>query len=99
MHKYRVTPRAQKDLRNIGRYSQQQWGKAQRNTYLRNLEKRFEWLSNNPHLGKHRPDVQEGYYSFPQEKHVVFYIIDEDHINIIGVPHKDMDIVKYFITG
>ncbi|MFU8763547.1 MAG: type II toxin-antitoxin system RelE/ParE family toxin [Haliea sp.] len=63
---FRVTPRAQDDLKNIGRYTERQWGKRQRNTYLKALEKRFGWLAENSQLGKQRTDVAEGYYSFPQ---------------------------------
>ncbi len=94
---FRVTPRAQADLKNIGRYTEQQWGRRQRNIYLKALEKRFGWLAENPQLGKHRPDVAEDYYSFPQGAHVVFYLIREKGIDIIGIPHKEMDIVTYFL--
>ena len=94
---YRVTPRALGDLKNIGRYTEQQWGKRQRNTYLRAIEKRFGWLAENPELGKHRTDVAEGYYSFPQGEHIVFYMIGEESIDIIGIPHKEMDIITYFL--
>lgn len=96
MAKYRVTPRARDDLKNIGHYTQQNWGKTQRNTYLKNIEKRFKWLAMNPQLGKHRTDVAEGYYSFPEGQHVVFYLINQECINIIGIPHKGMDIIYYF---
>ena len=72
-------------------------GQTQRNTYLRALEKRFSWLGENPQLGKHRPDVAEGYYSFPQGEHVVFYLIGDKGIDIIGIPHKEMDIITYFL--
>ena len=93
---FRVTPKAQEDLKNIGRYTEQQWGSRQRNIYLKALEKRFYWLAENPQAGKHRTDVAEGYYSFPQGEHVVFYMIGEESIDIIGIPHKEMDIITYF---
>ena len=95
---FRVTPRAQDDLKNIGRYTERQWGKRQRNSYLKALEKRFGWLAENPKLGKHRMDVAEGYYSFPQGEHVVFYLIGDKGIDIIGIPHKEMDIITYFLA-
>ena len=94
---FRVTPRALEDLKNIGRYTEQQWSKRQRNTYLRVLEKRFSRLAENPQLGKHRTDIAEGYYSFPQGTHVVFYLIRDNSIDIIGIPHKEMDIITYFL--
>jgi toxin ParE1/3/4 len=72
------------------------WGKAQRNTYLKNLETRFAWLASTPLLGKHRTDIHEGFYSFPQGEHLVFYMMQSDGIAIIGIPHKEMDILSYF---
>lgn len=93
---YRVTPRAQQDLRNIGRYTFKKWGREQRNAYLRAIERRFELIADNPHIGRHRPDVKEGYYSFPQGSHVIFYLIRENGIDIIGIPHQRMDILNYF---
>ena len=93
---YRITPRAKEDLKNIGRYTLKIWGRQQRNIYLRNLDKRFAWLAENPCLGKHRPDIQEGYYCFPQGAHLIFYLLREGGIDIIGLPHQDMDILNYF---
>ena len=93
---FRITPRARDDLLNIARYTLRIWGKQQREIYLRNLDERFQWLAENPRLGKSRPDVQEGYYSFPQGSHLVFYIIRDDGIDIIGIPHQNMDILNYF---
>jgi toxin ParE1/3/4 len=61
--RYRITPQAQEDLKNIGRYTQRKWGKEQRNRYLKNLFDRFSWLSENPGLGRQRPEVKESYCS------------------------------------
>lgn len=97
MSRYRITPRAREDLKLIGRYTEPHWGHEQRNAYLRNLEKRFLWLADNPRSGKHRTDLHDGYYSFPQGEHVIFFLIDSQGIDIIGVPHKSMDIASYFM--
>lgn len=95
---YRVTPRARDDLINIARYTEATWGKKQRNSYLKAIEQRFEWLGENPLFGKHRADVHQGYYSFPQGQHVIFYLRGNNAIDIIGVLHKEMDVVSYFQT-
>jgi len=55
-------------------------------------------LAKHPGLGKHRSEIAEGYYSFPEGRHIVFYLINQDRIDIIGIPHKDMDIISYFQT-
>jgi len=94
--KVRITPRALSDMKNIGRYTERTWGKAQRNQYLKNIEARFQWLAKNPLLGKHRTDISEGYYSFPEGQHVVFYLIGSSSIDIIGIPHKATDTISYF---
>ena len=93
---YRVTPRARDDLKSIGRYTEQKWGKLQRNKYLKQLELRFAWIAENPLLGRNRVDVGEGFYSFPQAEHVVFYRIRAEMIEIIGVLHQEMDVLSYF---
>lgn len=96
MTNYRVTPRARDDLKNIGRYTEQKWGKLQRNKYLKQLESRFEWLAENPLLGRGRSDIGEGFYSYPQAEHIVFYRCRLEVIEIIGVLHQEMDVLHYF---
>jgi toxin ParE1/3/4 len=93
---FRITPRAQDDLKSIGRYTLRKWGKKQRDLYLHDLDKRFQWLADQPQIGKERPDIKDGYYCFSQGSHLIFYIIHQDNIDIIGIPHKSMDIVNYF---
>ena len=71
-------------------------GRAQRDKYLRDLDRRFSWPAEIPRRGRHRPDIAEGYYCFPQASHLVFYLIQEDAIDIIGIPHKAMDVPNNF---
>jgi len=92
---YRLTPRARDDLLAIAEYTEARWGKDQRNAYLREMEGRFCWLADNPALGRHRPDVKEGYYCYPQGRHLIFYLISDHTIDIIGVPHQQMDSEQY----
>jgi len=96
MATYRITPRAFSDLKSIGRYTMEKWGKPQRNRYLADIDKRFNWLAKHPHLGKHRPDIAEGYYCFPHGSHLIFYMLNPFGIDIIGIPHQSMDFEAYF---
>ncbi len=96
MASYRITPRAKEDLLNIGRYTESRWGKDQRNRYLRQLEQRFAYLAKFPYQGKHRLDIDDTYYSYPEGEHLVFYLIHPKGVDIIGIPHKQMDIPHYF---
>ncbi len=96
---YRITPRAQEDLKNIGRYTLKIWGRKQRDLYLQAMVKWFERLANRPDSGRHRAEVQEGYFSYPQGSHIIFYLLREGGIDIIGIPHQRMDVLNYFFEG
>lgn len=96
MSVFKLTPRAKESLKDIGRYTRKKWGKNQRNRYLRDLDNRFQWLADNPGMGRHRSDIEDGYYCYRQGEHLIFYVILSDHIAIIGIPHTAMDILSYF---
>lgn len=95
MASYRLTPRALSDLDAIADYSLEHWGPKQTQASLEKIADRFQWLADNPNLGRNRDDVAEGYRGFPEGKHVIFYIIVPEAIAIIGVPHAAMDITTY----
>lgn len=94
---YRITPRAAADLDAIADYTLERWGLVQLEGYMNALADRFEWLAENPNAGRERNDVQSGYRSYPEGNHIIFYIIQEESIAIIGVPHQSMDIDAFFI--
>lgn len=87
---------AQDDLESIWLYRYQEWGAEQADQYIRTLLARFTWLSENPQLGKQRTEIKPGYYCFPEGSHLIFYKIIQKEIDIIGIPHQNMDIVGRF---
>ncbi|HEX8046287.1 type II toxin-antitoxin system RelE/ParE family toxin [Rhizobium sp.] len=94
--KYRLTQRAKKDFTDIGRYTKDNWGKAKRNDYLNKMALRFAFLTSNPRLGKLRNDIAPNVYCFPEGQHLIFYTIQAAEIRIVGIPHRNMDISKFF---
>lgn len=95
---YRLTPHALKDLDEIADYSLANWGERQTEFYLSNLERRFEWLGKHPQAGRPRDDIGAGYCSYRQGSHLIFYIVENSTVAIIGVPHGAMDIDAFFDT-
>ena len=93
---YLLRQQAQADLESIWLYSYQAWGAEQADQYIRSLLSSFTWLSENPQLGKQRAEIKPGYYCFPEGMHLVFYKITQDGIDIIGIPHQNMDIAGHF---
>lgn len=94
---YRIRQLAEKDLEAIWLYTREQWGIVQADSYLESLILRFDWLVENPRMGKLRDDVKSGYFCFPEGMHLIFYIINKSQIEIIGIPHQRMDIVDHLI--
>ncbi len=92
MANYLLSELARQDIISIRDYTMDTWGQEQASKYLSQLEQRFEWLAENPRSGKKRGDVKEGYQSYPEGRHVIFYRITEDGIEVIGVPHQSEDI-------
>lgn len=72
-----------------------EWGVDQADSYLATLFERFQRLADNPEIGKPRPDVQEGFHGFPFRSHMIFYLLGPTSIEVIGVPHQSMDILKH----
>ena len=92
---YRIRALARADLESIWLYTYEQWGIIQADSYLEALIQRFDWLVENPALGKPRDDVKQGYFCFPEGMHLVFYILVNHQLEIIGIPHQSMDVVEY----
>ena len=94
--KIRLTARARRDLVDIADYTVRHWGIRQRNLYLQQLEKRLQWLAEHPGLGVARDDIKEGYFCYPQGEHLIFFLRTDSSIDIIGIPHQEMDVMHYF---
>ena len=94
--KVNITPRAKADLNNIWLYTTQTWNEAQADRYITAIYERLQRLAEQPQIGKHRPDIEYGYYCVPQAQHLIFYLIRDNAIDIIGLPHRNMDIGNFF---
>lgn len=95
MPKYTLRTTAKEDLKEIGRYTKNNWGIEQRNKYLGQFSKRFSWLAENPRFGRARDEVKPGYFSYDEGSHVIFYIIGDNSIEILGVLHQSMEPVRH----
>ncbi len=71
----------------------------QTDKYILQLRKRVQWLTDNPMLGRTRDEIKEGYRSFREGSHVIFYRTTGDAIEIIGVLHQNMNIEQNLNSG
>ena len=61
MSTFSLTNKAIADLKDIGRYTLERWGREQRNLYLGMLDATFQQLASNPLTGKDCKDIRNGY--------------------------------------
>ena len=92
MPAYRLTNKALEDLRSIARYTEQIWGREQRNKYLSKLDASFQMLVNEPELGRACDEIRQGYRKHHVGRHLVFYRLIATRIEIIRILHDSMDI-------
>ena len=93
---FRVSKAAANDLYEIGVYTEEHWGKEQRNNYLDDLELRFIELGTNTNsaLAIPRDDIRKGCFFSSVNKHVIVFKKFKDGIRIIRVLHHSMDIIR-----
>ena len=91
-----LSPVAAADIENIQDYTIAEWSEQQAHRYLSALFIRFRWLSDNPEIGLRRDDIKDGYRSFPEGKHIIFYRVMGNDIEVLGVVHQSADYVSHF---
>lgn len=95
--KYQIRPAAREDLKEVARHTERKRGRQQRYKYFNALELRFLWLAKNPQLGKHRNEIREGIYSFPEGCHIIYFEIQANTVIIVRVLYRLMDIKQQLI--
>jgi toxin ParE1/3/4 len=94
-----ITPKAQKDLKNILNHTRRKWGKSQQTIYRDLVQKALHCIATNPWLGKPRTEISPDYYSYhvgSRGRHYIFYKIFADRIEIIRFIYDAMDIEQVF---
>ena len=93
---YQLREQARADLAAIWQSTTRHWGKRQADRYYNELIACFKALARDLYLGKTRDEVKLGYRSFPQGRHVVFYVVTTSAVEIIGILHQSEDVETHF---
>lgn len=92
MPTFTLTNLAKADLKEIATFTQNRWGREQRDLYLQMLDVSFQQLAVNPLKGKDCSDIRIGYRKFNAGSHEIFYRQTlTDTIEIVRVLHRHMD--------
>ena len=95
MAKYRLAATARRDLEDIWDYVAEDSTKAA-TAHVELIISKFQKLAETPHLGRERPELQEGIRSLAVKNLVIFYREAKDMIEIIRVLSGYRDLPEYF---
>ena len=95
---FKVSTLAANDLLEIGKYTENLWGKGQRNKYLDDIDSRFHELATNSEYptSKNRNEIRDGCFSVFVNEHVIIYRKFNYGVRIVRVLNQSMDIKQYF---
>lgn len=91
MPSFKLSRKAKADLRSIALFTEREWGREQRNHYVRQFDQCFHLLGVNPKLGQTCDEIGPGYRRYSQGSHIIFYRqAGNDAVEIIRILHKRM---------
>lgn len=90
-----VSERAEADLREIWRWSCEQFGESQADLYLDQLDTGLRKCGAEPEDGKQREAIRPNYWSRLVGKHIAFYTFTDDEVLIQRVLHGSMDPLRH----
>lgn len=70
------------------------FGQLQTEAYYHDLTHCLALLADNQEMGNSAEHIRSGYQRFHHESHVIFYTRQNDHILIIRILHKRMDVSR-----
>ncbi len=93
---YELSSEAEKDLSDIFDYTEGEFGFDQAVIYLSEFSDMFQYVVDNPELGRERPEIRVGLRSVTANSHVVMYRVLKDRIRIVRVLHGSRDLKQNF---
>ena len=92
MTAYKLQPEAEKDLEDIWHYTAKKWGVEQAMQYVDAFDEAFQFLADNPLVGRERTEFTPTVRIHSFQKHRIVYISDGSGVIIIRLLYAHMDI-------
>jgi len=96
MAEYILSNAAEEDVRAIYRYSVEEFGEIKASAYLQSLDECLLMLADNPDVGKDVSHIRRDYLQFSHDSHEVYYVQDEDGVDVGRNLHGSMDSSRHF---
>lgn len=95
MGQYRLTPAAQRDLSSIWDYTAERWDARQAETYVLEIRSAIERVAEQPDRGRAVDEIRVGYRRYAIGSHLVFFIANDDGVDVIRILHQRMDPTRH----
>ena len=97
MAKFHLTNKAVEDLDSIWLYTLETWSEDQADFYYRVLVKACQDIADRPtYLDKEYDEIMPGLFGHHIYKHLIFYLLVDDGVEIIRILHERMDFGRHF---
>lgn len=93
-----MRPRARADIRDIGDYSDERWGRAQAQRYLDAMADSLDQIAQMPLAGSDQASISPGLRKWRSGSHNIFYRMRGDVVLIVRVLHARMDVASVRTT-
>ena len=96
MAKFHLSNKTVDDLDSIWLYTLETWSAEQADLYYHQLVKACQDIANRPvYLDKEYKEIMSGLFGHRIYKHLIFYILVEDGVEIIRILHERMDFGRH----
>lgn len=96
MAKFHLSNEAVEDLNSIWLYTLETWSESQADFYYQELVNACQDIANHPtYLDKEYKEIMSGLYGHHLYKHLIFYILVEDGVEIVRILHERMDFERH----
>lgn len=86
---------AERDLIEIWQYTMLNWGEAQADTYLDEIDLAISRIAKNPHTYPERVEFDPPVRFCACHSHLIVYLLDASFVRILRVLHNRMDVAQY----
>lgn len=87
---YKLSNKAEQDLRLIYRYTQLNFGTLKAVSYLTGIEEILELIADSPAIAQKVDDIRSGYQRYLFQEHAIYFTKKSHHIYIVRVLHQQM---------
>lgn len=95
MSRYILSPKAASDLDEIWNHTLAQWGDAQAERYIRDIQQAIEGAVADPRRGRPCDHIRTGYFKLSAGAHVIFYRLVSGELDVIRILHQRMDFDRH----